>query len=280
MSLLIPNEFQTKSPKFAAAIRWGLGLAIAVGVAPFIFLAVKGLIGLGLALATGLILIRATPWFSAATSNFFLKLLKFEARKNPIETMQRLWKQRKEAIDDAEKKIKDFNSAIGLYSQQVDGLKRMYPEEAPRFENHLKAMVELKGRKYVALQNAKVELEKYSKGIERASAIWEMTKASDAISAVAGMLTEKDALNRIQSDEAIKSVEQSMARSIAELDHMINTEISQGVNGSILVTNTETVKTAQFVQEVPKSQPAIEYQPGRALFPDAQIAAPKVGVRR
>jgi hypothetical protein len=216
-----------KSPGFAKFLAWGVGLVGAVLIAPFIFLAVKGIVGLGLALASGWLLIKLAPWFSTWSSNLALKLIRYEARVNPIETMMSVYKERREATDEAEKQIKTFNGQVETYDAQVLKLAKEYPEDAKKFQTHLQAMKQLLDRRYRALLLARAKLENYYKGIERASAIWDMTKAQEAISKSAGLLSEKDAIQRIRSDEALKAVENSMAASFAELDHALRTELEE-----------------------------------------------------
>lgn len=224
---LIPNDPSgSVSPKITKVLAWILGLGSAVVISPIIFLAVKGIVGLALAGLVGLTSLRLAPWVSMKLSNLGLKLIRYEARINPIETMMNVYTERSEAVRTAEVQIKNFNGQVNAYEQQVVELAKKYPEEAQRFKDHLQAMKDLLGRRYDALGQAKTGLSRYYEGIQRASAIWEMTKASDAISKSANLLSEKDATQRIRSDEALKSVEDSMARSFADLDHLLRTELS------------------------------------------------------
>lgn len=225
---LVPREPSgAKSPLFAKILAWGLGFGVAVGIAPFVFMAITGVVGFVVAAAIGYFSLRMVPVFSTMTSNFVLKMIRWEARRNPIETMMNVYLERSEAVQMAERLIKEFNGQVTNYGQQILDLSKKYPEDARRFQDHHTAMAALLDQRYRALSAAKAGLVKYNEGIERASAIWEMTKASDAISKSAGLLSEKDAIQRIKSDEALKSVEESMARSFAELDHALRTEIDQ-----------------------------------------------------
>jgi phage shock protein A len=160
-------------------------------------------------------------------ATFFLKLIKMDAAQNPIETMQDLWRSRGEQIAAAETQLRKFSGNVEDYTVQVVALKKKYPQEASRFEQHLAAMVELRRRRYEALSGAKTELGKYYEGIQRADAIWNMTKASNALSDAAGQLSSKDAVAQIRSDEAIKAVELSMAQSFADLNHMLQLEVQE-----------------------------------------------------
>lgn len=227
LQTLLPSDPSgARSKTFAKVLAWAIGLGSAVLIAPIVFLAVKGIVGLILAVAIGYTGMKLAPWFGTVVSNLSLKLIRWEARINPIETMMNVYQERSEATKEAEVQIKAFNGQVNAYAGQVATMAKRYPEDAKKFQDHLAAMRELLNRRYGALEVAKNRLAKYYEGIERASAIWDMTKASDAISRSAGLLSEKDAIQRIKSDEALKSVEDSMARSFAELDHALRTELA------------------------------------------------------
>jgi hypothetical protein len=126
-------------------------------------------------------------------------------------------------------------------------------------------------KKYRALEVAKGELDKYYEGIQRASVIWEATQALGEVSTASGLLSEEDATNRIQSDEAIKAVGESMARSFSELDHMLNTEVQHDTSQDL--ASAPVPKPMGYVQEVQPAQSspqALSYQPGQPLFGSAK----------
>lgn len=232
---LAPEINGAKSPGFAKFIAWGLGLGAALVIAPVVFMIVKGILGIGLAVAAGWFMIKMAPAFSTWATNLSLKLVRWEARVNPIETRMNVAMERDAQIAQAEKDIKSFNGAIKTYANQVEEVRKRYPEEAPKFEAHLRAMEKLLDRRYTALEKAKLELIGYVSATEKASFIWDMTKASENISNSAAKLSEKDAIHRIKSDEALKSVDASMANSFAELDHALRTEIDDGFENVVQI---------------------------------------------
>jgi hypothetical protein len=67
-------------------------------VSPFVFLAVKGVIGLALSAVIGLIIVNFAPVVGEVLGNAKIKAIKAEAARNPIETLQRQWGERKEAL--------------------------------------------------------------------------------------------------------------------------------------------------------------------------------------
>lgn len=220
------------SPKWTKILTGVSIVGVSLLVAPIIAAIIKGMVGMAAAVVIGVLLYKLAPWFSMWSSNFVLKLIKYEARVNPVETMQSVYSERKSATDEAEKQIKIFNAEVNSYETKLEDLRKKFPEDVPRFERHLAAMKTLLNKRYSALAATRVHLEKYYEGIQRADAIWEMTKASDALSKSAGLLSEKDALQRIKADEALKSVEDGMSRSFAELDHLLRTEVQDDEPGT------------------------------------------------
>ena len=76
--------------RLTALAKWGIGLAGAVVIAPMVFLAVKGILGLALAGVLGLALVHGAPVAAMKFANWRLRGLKQEARANPIETRQNI----------------------------------------------------------------------------------------------------------------------------------------------------------------------------------------------
>lgn len=226
MFSLLPKEPDGSiSPKATKVVFAVLGLGIAALLAPIIAWAVKGIVGLIVALLVGFTALKAAPWVSMTITNFFLKAIRWEARRNPIETKMAIYAQRTKEADAIEAELKVFNGDVQLYHGQVQKLKADYPEDAPRFEAHYQAMADQLAEMYAALNEARAELVKYKKGIDRASAIWDMANSSNKLTAAANRLSKRDAIQQIQADEALNAVEAAMAQSFSNLDHLRRTKL-------------------------------------------------------
>lgn len=89
------------------------GLAVAgFVVAPFVYIAIQGLIGLTIAGFLSLCIIYATPVAASKLANWRLKLLKAEAMKNPVETLQNQYVKKTQALDDFREQIKIFSTQV------------------------------------------------------------------------------------------------------------------------------------------------------------------------
>ena len=69
------NDSEIRRQKLATALKWGAGFVGAVLVAPFVFLAVKGIVGLAIAAALGLVITQLAPVFALKLANWRIKLL-------------------------------------------------------------------------------------------------------------------------------------------------------------------------------------------------------------
>lgn len=186
-------------------------------VAPFIFLAIKGLIGLVLAGVVGIVIVQFAPVVAAMIANWRLKMLKAEAARNPIETLQNDFGRRMEALRKFREAITTFSAEVQNFADKLVGFKRQYPDEANRFDEQLQKMhrlLDLRKRKY---QEAQESLQAYSLEIDKAKAIWGMGQAAAAMNKAAGM-TEDDFLARIMNETALEAVQTGMNTAFADLE--------------------------------------------------------------
>ena len=235
--------------KLHLTLKWGLGLVVVGLLSDFIISAVVGAAGLLLAIAVGSVVIAGWPFFSAKLATFFLKMLRMDAAANPIPTMLDIWRDRGGRIEEAERQLKEFSGAIRSYEQDLVSLAQNYPEEAPRFQEHLQAMKLLRDKRYSAISVAKQDLAKYKDGISRAEAIWAMSQASNKLSKHAGKISGREAVAQIRSDAAIRAVEESMAQSFADLDHLIRTEVGIPPTTSSISASAPPVQLGMATQE-------------------------------
>jgi len=245
------NENERKRKQVENLVKAG-GLAI-VGflVAPFVFLAVQGLIGLALSLAIGYTSINMLPWFAAKVGNWKLKALKHEAAKNPIETLQRDFQLKTEALANFAEAIKTFTAKIRTFTDKVTEFKREYPSEASKFEEQLAAMNELRKIRIQKYNRAKEELAQYELEIDKADAIWQMAKAAAEMSAAAGA-SDENILQKIQSETALDSVQTKINESFADLEMALLEE-----NDSPATNQTVKNQTDKAVSQFKSSPPIL-----------------------
>jgi hypothetical protein len=194
----------------------GLGV-VGLLVAPVIFVAIKGLIGVVVAATISFAVINFIPWFAAKMGNWRLKALKHEAAQNPIETLQTDFQNRMTALQSFRNSIQDFSGEVATFKDKLVGFKKTYPNDSLKFDEQfaqMKALLELRKNKY---QEAKGNLALYESEINKAKAIWEMAQAAAAMNKAAGVDAD-EFLAKIQVETALDSVQKSLNNAFADLE--------------------------------------------------------------
>lgn len=211
------DDINVKRDRIAKYAKWGIGLVGAVVISPFVFLAVKGLIGLGLAIGVGLAIINFAPVVSMKFANWKVKAIVGEAMINPIETLTNLLIEKRRAFETFKENVTQAGTAAKNFATKVDGFKKKFPSRAPEFEAQLAAMNELVKRKLQALRDAEHSLNEGDTKLDEMKAYWEMSQAAQAANKAAGMDTG-DLYEKLKADTAVDAVYSSMNRAFAELE--------------------------------------------------------------
>lgn len=211
------NDLEAKRQKyykwFQVAFIGVLGLA----VSPFIFLAVKGLIGLIAAATVGLGAVMFAPVVSMKFANWKVKVIVSEAKENPIETMQNLLIAKKQAFNDFKLNVETAVTACKSFKTKTDQFALQYPTRAPEFQKQLEQMEQLVTAKKTSLKRAQLMLEEGDRKLIELKAYWDMSQAAQAANKAAGMNTG-DIYERMKSDTAVDAVFESMNKAFAELE--------------------------------------------------------------
>lgn len=239
------SELESKRARMTAVVKVGmLGLAGLV-VSPVIFLAVKGLVGIVLALVGGLAIVNVAPLAAYRFSSWRLREIKAEAARNPIETLQLDFGERKNALHSFKESITVFSASVSTFSDKVDGFKIRFPGDSTKFEDQLskmKKLLEVRKRRY---KEAEATLVQYDGEIDRAKAIWEMGQEAAKMNNAAGMRDE-DFLAKIKVETALDSVTTSLNTAFAQLETAVMEE-----DGSIEAREAQRLIEAQVVDSMP-----------------------------
>ena len=211
----------------------GLGIAGFI-VAPFVFIAIKGLVGLVLAALFGWAVVWFTPVVATTLANWRLKALKAEASRNPVETLQNDYIKRREKLGEFREAIKTFMAEIENFADKLSAFAKQYPQEAPKFKSNLEKMKQLLSLRQNKYKQAERQLEAYELEIQKAGAIWEMGQAAAAMNQAAGM-TEEDFMAKVMVETALDSVQKNLNSALAELEVSLLEE-SESAHAPKLVT--------------------------------------------
>lgn len=195
-----------------------LGLLVAgFIISPFIFIAIKGLIGLVLAAAVGCGIVFFMLVVAAMCANLRLKALKAEAARNPVETLQNDYVKRQTALAEFRQAIVAFSAEVKNFADKLVGFVKQYPDEAAKFKEQLSKMKQLLSLRQKKYSQAEESLVAYELEIQKAGAIWEMGCAATKMNEAAGM-TEDDFFAKIQTETALNSIQTHLNEAFADLE--------------------------------------------------------------
>jgi len=215
------------------ASRWKT-IAVCVGaiflgllVAPIIFVSIVGLVGLGIALAVAAVITiggwALLPYLGMVAANLKIKLLKQEASRNPVETMQNELKRRQILLEQFKQKIIVFGSKVKTFQDKVEGLKRQFPADAPQFEESLSKMKQLYVVRQQKYKEAEQGISEFEAEIEKANILWDVGQAAAAAGESAGM-TDEDFYAKIKVKASLSAIQDKLNLSFASLDVALLTE--------------------------------------------------------
>ncbi len=220
--------------KYAALI--GVGFL----VAPFIFKAILGLVGLAIAGAiTGAIMVGTyvyAPSVELWGRNMRLRSLKAEAAKNPIETLENDFHARTQKLNDNKNRLAMLIAKTEGFGSQLEQFKKLAPARAVKFEEVYSKMHQLCDMTGNELKKAKVALKDREGQIEIAKAEWAMALSAKDLTKSAGQI-EEDFLAKIRTDAAFCAVTDGMNNAFAQVDILL----LEGESTTINVTGTGEV---------------------------------------
>lgn len=241
------NELESKRKKWNLGIKVIGLLLLGFVVAPFIYTAITGLVGLGVAAGICLVANFYLPVLADKMANWRIQLIKAEAAKNPIETLQNEYADRQDRLVKFKDSIEKFSASTMDFEDKLSGFKKNYPEDAPKFDKQLKQMEDLLQVRKDKYKDAMAQLKLFAGVIQRASAIWDMTQTAISAGKAAGM-TDQDFMSKLKTDTALDSVTTSMNVAFSDLELSLAEEKEQkilklGTGSKNTVIDAEVVKT-------------------------------------
>jgi len=201
-------------------IKYGVqSLAIMVAgffIAPFVFQAIGGIIGLGVAAGLAGAMVYFSPWMAMKAANLRLKAMKAEAIKNPVETLQIQLVTAQGEVEKSRRELVDFDAALRTFRDEVNGLAKSFPGSEEKFKEQLEEMERgLQAKR--DLRNAAIQaMGEFEKVVQRAEAEWRVTQAM--INAGKASKSSVDlAVQKILGNTALTSVQNGMNRALADL---------------------------------------------------------------
>jgi hypothetical protein len=227
------NDLELKKNKIMTVVKIVSMVITGFLVAPFVFIAIKGLLGLLIAGVVSFIIINFIPWFALKIANWRLKALKHEASKNPIETLENQYQLREEALVQFRENITRFHAEVKNFYTRKEEHKQRYPEQGGKFDeqyNQMRQLLDARSRKYVQAQQ---NLKRFADMIEQKRSEWEVAKAAASMSQAAGM--GEEFINKLMADTAVESVTTNLNLAFAELETSLLDEVASAAPQKVVI---------------------------------------------
>ncbi len=235
-----------RAKRWAFAAKYGVLLVIGFFVAPMIFVAIKGIVGLAIAGSLMIGIWTVLPAVGALAGNMRLKLIKAEASKNPIETLQNEYLRRDQSLNERKTRIEALAAKTAGFGTKLSQFKRDYPSDAESFQDIYDKMVLLLKRSREQWVLAEKQLTAFDREITRAKAKWDMALAAADLRQDAGKV-EAEFFAKLRVECSFDAIENGMNSAFAQLDTLLMESESvqalpSGAQTTIDVTPIKTTK--------------------------------------
>ncbi len=220
MNTISSSSLDPRARRWGVFAKYAALLGVGFIVAPYVFTAITGLVGL---IFAGLIMFGTwlmVPVIESAGQNLRLKLIKGEAARNPVETLNNELRRQMAALDERKTAVGRLNGQIGTFADKLDTIGEKYGKQDSAY---LKLAAQLKDLKRVASNReekwklAFVQLKRFEQEIERASMIWDAAQAAAAAQESSG-LTEADFMAKLKTETSLDSIMTTFNETLASLD--------------------------------------------------------------
>ena len=235
------NELELKRKRIET-----FGKVLGLGIAGFLFapIAYATITGVVSLIVVGIIALVTVqvgvPWFAASLANWRLKALKATAAANPIETLENRYQDRQNALVGIRENIKKSYSVLQELWGQIAEHAEKYPNRPSQYlekYNKLKALVELRGKKY---KQAQTNLATFGELIEEKRSDWKIAQTMAAASELANV--GEDFTSKLLQDTALNTIQDGLNMAFSELETSLLDE--QPASGVTVITVEATPVTS------------------------------------
>lgn len=249
-------ETDPKPTKLATALKYGLALGAVAILEPVIVTAAQGVFALGIAIVGGLAIVNFAPYVEMKFRNLGLKAVKHEAAKNPVETLQNIWIDMKNALEERAKAVKAFNTETQNYAVIAEDFKSKYPAKAPTYMKTLQKMRYVLQMQLAGLRKGKLKLDEMADQIVETEAEWNMALALARANKALSKFEQPDPIEFIKKQTALNAVQSALHDVISEIDNALALDYNT-LGDDVVDVEMKTVSTSA-AQAAPQELAAIE----------------------
>jgi translation initiation factor 2B subunit (eIF-2B alpha/beta/delta family) len=187
-------------------------------VAPYIWVAIGGLIGLIAAVGVFGITWMTKDWLYMKAGNLRLSLIKAEAAENPVETLQSEHLKQSEQLEERRKGLESMNGACRTLDQAIDSLERDFPDspELPQMradQGELLALLESRKQDW---QDSYISLGQFANEIKRVGKLWEVSLAAARARQQTG-LSQDEWMSKLKTQTSIDAIRTKLNTQLSAL---------------------------------------------------------------
>jgi hypothetical protein len=249
----VPLSPEQRAQKWGTVAKWLAFAVVGFLVSPFILATIEGMLGLLVAGAIAGGVYFAMPALQSAAINMRLKMIKAEAAKNPIETLEAEYLRRADLLDQRKQAIATFDAKTRTFGDKLDGFKRDYPAEAPKYQQIYDNMLLLLKRQNQQWMIAAKGLKAFDGEIKKARAMWEMAKAAAAAQA-GSQLGDEEFYAKLKVETSLDAIQDGMNGAFSQLDTLLLEADNDGAlpaaatQAALPAPNQDNVIDADFVK--------------------------------
>lgn len=166
-----------KREKFKKYLGVGVMLAAGLFVAPIIFLAITGLVGLVAAAVIGGLVMALTPAFTEKMAQLKFQAMKVVISRAPVETLHQRAKERSDDLAEQRDILHQQAAALAEFKRKAMNFNKRYPEDSAEINEQLAGYEQLFVYRTDMFKQAKAETQNFMAVVEKAEAIYEMAVA-------------------------------------------------------------------------------------------------------
>lgn len=218
----LPLSADEKAQKWGTAVKWIAFAVVGFLVSPFILATIEGIAGLVVVGIMCAAIHFLSPVFQQMAINLRLKLIKDEATRNPVETLEAEELRLSIQLEDKKNAIAQFNAKVITFGGKIEEYKRKHPGEGvpPEYQgayDKMKELVHQQGLKWI---DANKNYQLFQGVVEKSRDIWALAQAANAAKIGSG-LGEDEFYAKLKVTTAYDSIQNNMNLALSDLDTML-----------------------------------------------------------
>lgn len=208
-------KFNLTEAKFKTLLNIGIITAICFAVAPIIFTAIGGAIGLAIAYVLGAVVLALRPAFTEWLAQLKFKTMDAVISRAPVET---LYQRAKERVDELNEQRAILNEQAGNlegFKKKAKAFAKKYPDDANDMNEKLIGYEKLFAWRVELFKQAKKETQNFVKEVEKAEDIYEMALADAALGK--SFNKGKDFMSIYREKTAFDAIDKANSKAMANL---------------------------------------------------------------